>query len=204
MAQRRTPTEIVKAIRERTLEGHTPIEIYHELERRFEATYPSRRTVEYIAKEVAPRDVSGDWRLAEAPGEEARLVLPVLAEVVRRTNARTVRLTVSEAQWIARLRTSVPDIPLWEAYAYARVYMGLVAEGKPTAGLDVRLAFGPWRGDKETAELLDYEAAVAATPEARASNETLARITRALPGVVRAGPPRDPAACASIPGSSTG
>ena len=185
MAQRRTQPEIVTLIQQRTLERRTPIEIFHELEQQFPGTYPSRRTVEYIAKEVAPRDQSGEWQLAKAPPDEARQVLPVLGEVIRRTKGQTVRLTVAEAGWIARLRTAVPDLPAWEAYESARRLMGLIAQDKPTTRVEIYLAIGPWRGDKETAEFLDYEAAIADSPQRRATAETLARMTRRLPGVVK-------------------
>jgi hypothetical protein len=150
MAQRksrRTPTLAVKEIKKRALEGERPIEIYNAMSQAGEwmAICPALRTVQDIVAEVVPPDASGEWHLGDATADDAAMVLPVLAAVIERTKGRTTRLTNGEAEWIARVTLAASDIPPWEAYHMARLYLSRTGSREPTDALDRALAFAPWR-----------------------------------------------------------
>jgi len=106
---------------------------------------PSRRTIHNIVAESTPKDSSGPWSLADAQGDEAELVMPVLQELVEHTEGRVCQLTRDEAKWIAAVHRVVREGPsLWNIYLLAREYQLLSGRGESTAGADAYLAFAPW------------------------------------------------------------
>jgi len=84
---------------------------------------PGARTVEVLVKQARPADASGRWSFALDEQDLARWVLPVLADVIEVTKGRRRTLTVQEADWVARIRRAIPNLPGWEAYQLARLFM---------------------------------------------------------------------------------
>ena len=94
---------------------------------------PSVRTVQSIVSEYRQRGPSDPWSLAMAHGDEAKLVMPVLEELIEQTEGRAWQLTTDEARWIAAIRRVAPDLDLWQVYLLAREYAILNGRGGPTA-----------------------------------------------------------------------
>jgi len=111
---------------------------------------PSLRTVQSIVSEYTPRQPQDPWSLADARGDEAELVMPVLQEVIEDTEGRVCQVTTVEAEWIAAIRRLEREpypkgLSFWDIYLVAREYVLLKERGEPTAGVDAYLAFAPWR-----------------------------------------------------------
>lgn len=141
-----TDKDIRDAIHDLALDGYNIAETRRRIVARFgDAAAPSDVTVGKYWREVTPRDRSGEWRLAESPGRDAAPVLAVLAAVLERTEGRVRHLSVAESEWIVRLTTAVPDLPPWDAYRLARLYLARLAADEPSDSLDAALAFAPWR-----------------------------------------------------------
>lgn len=128
--------------------GWTPAQIHQELKRRpqFEGRYPVARTVRRIVAGLMPQDTSGWWSLADADGDDAAAILPVLAGVIERTTGRISRLTKAQAACVLKIRHIAPDLSPWWAFRLAISYRVRVHREQPTADLDELLAFAPWRG----------------------------------------------------------
>lgn len=119
---------------------------------------PDVRTIQRAVADLRPRDQRGEWRLADATGEEAALVLPVLAAVFEKTEGRRMHISVGEAEWIVRLMTAAPDLPPWEAYQLTRAYIRASETESSTDLLDRWFAFAPWRDNAERwRKFLPYE-----------------------------------------------
>jgi hypothetical protein len=143
--QRRTDTDIVRTIHELASRSYRPAEIRRRLVDRFgEAATPTDRTVENIAREVTPRDSSGDWSPTDSDNPMPQL-REVLATVIERTEGRKRHLTKREAETTGRLLAFAPDVPPWQAYVLARWYLAEREANAPTEDLDEWLAFAPWQ-----------------------------------------------------------
>lgn len=159
MAQRRrTDPEIVQRIRELAVTGHTGPSIERLLSVDYADRTPSLRTIQGIMRERTAEPAEW-WSVTEATAEEARLVLPILAEQIRRR--ATLEATYFEkhgrrisdlpvgalrihrelAGWIAKLRTIAPELPLSDAYSLAIRYW--FADDNPY--LDAYLALHAWQ-----------------------------------------------------------
>ena len=128
-------------------------EVHRHIEEMFGETLaiPTERTIYNILRDLTIHDDSEEWQFAETDGDEAALILPVLADIAHATQGHRTSITNREAGWVVRLRRAVPDLaPLW-AYAYARHYILRLQREQPTTDLDMLLSFAPWRG-KEHAE----------------------------------------------------
>lgn len=111
---------------------------------------PSLRTLQDIVADCRPPDDSGLWSLADADGDEAALVPPMLASLAKQTLGHFRHLTREEARLIARILRAAPDLPLGlPLWVLALVYRQRRNRGIPTVDLDTFLAFAPWRGDVE-------------------------------------------------------
>lgn len=110
-----------------------------------ESDVPSLRSIYRGMDDIRLIDNSDPWHLADAPPEEARLVLDVLADVIILTNGSKTSFTKTEASWVLRIRTVAPDIEPCKVWGLARQYM-LLENKKPAdmAALDHYLAFRPW------------------------------------------------------------
>jgi hypothetical protein len=104
------------------------------------------------------------WTLAAADPDEARSVLPVLADLIRRAVERDrlleasgkprmrageggVRIARALAHWIAHLRAIAPEMPVYTAYRMASRYWMAEAGGAPTKFLDAAMALEIWRDE---------------------------------------------------------
>jgi hypothetical protein len=104
-------------------------------------------------------DTSGHWTLADSTPEEARLVLDVLAAVIKGTQGRIHSVTKHEAAQLPRLAAAAPALGPFEWWRLAREYLARAAHQQATADLDGCLAFAPWRSPTDRER---YEGAVAA------------------------------------------
>lgn len=135
----------------RAMEGWTPIQIYEKLEmkhknEKLEGTLPSLRTVQRVVKDVTVEDRSGTWNLSDCKGEDAKLILEVISELVIQTDGKVCSLTKAEAEWIVKIRKAVPDMKLYSTWAMARLYLIQESSGlKEFQALDNYLSFTPWR-----------------------------------------------------------
>jgi hypothetical protein len=80
------------------------------------------------------------WTLADADGDEAALILPVVREAIEHSRRRP---TSAEAEWIARISRACPDL----RDAKTVQYRALVAQqgGADLDRVEALLAFAPWR-----------------------------------------------------------
>ncbi|TIE62604.1 hypothetical protein, partial [Legionella pneumophila] len=110
---------------------------------------PTTKTIgEWRARELT-RGRNEPWLFADAPPEQARLVLPALLELIRRTEGRVPHLTKSEGEWIYALRSAHPELPEWEAIKLARRYIRAGEDREELLALDRYLAVGVWRLDAD-------------------------------------------------------
>jgi hypothetical protein len=133
---------------------------------------PHLRTIQNKVKELSPPDPSGRWSFAKADPAEARLVLPVLAAVLEKTQGR-LWLTEDAADWIVRIKTAAPTLPDdWWTYVYARTYQ---RDGEKAVWLDRFLAFRPWESNEAYERYQAVEASIA-TFQPWESNEAYRRV----------------------------
>ncbi|MBA3779736.1 MAG: hypothetical protein H0X16_10655 [Chloroflexi bacterium] len=159
---KRTRPEVRTRIRELYLEGNNAAQIQRKLdeEEHWADDVPALRTIQHLVRQMAgPRDTSGDWSVTGADADEARLVLPVLAEVITRTRGRVKRFTRKQGEWIAKLSRIDPNLPAWYVYDLAKAYIAHEDQGADSLVVDHYLAFDKSRPSKWT-EGSPYEQAV--------------------------------------------
>lgn len=141
--RRRIDPDIHEEIVARVLEHWTPSKIHQWLETSFEdkSRLPSLRTVQRIVSDITAEDRSGPWSLRQAEGDDARLILDVLAVFLERTTRQRVYLTKTEADYVLKIRKAVPDEDLWAVFRLARLYVLREVKGEDTHDLDGYLAF---------------------------------------------------------------
>lgn len=162
MAQRRRrrnwPPLLLSRIAELTATTASAAEIHRQLKQEAESgradfgkgDVPALRTLQDIVADYRPPDDSGLWSLADADGDEAALVPPLLAVLARQPLGRLRHPTREQARLIARIRRAAPDLPLGlSLLVLAIVYRDRRNQGMPTVDLDTFLAFAPWRGGVE-------------------------------------------------------
>lgn len=139
--------DVLAAISELALKGASAAQIRRKLEtnQAFAGRLPSDRTIYRIVKEHRPPDTSGRWSPTDDDPQDAALVLDVLQFAIRFTDGFTRWFTNAEADQIARLRGMRPDMPAFEAFLVARLYLIRRACGEPCDDLDAYLVFAPWR-----------------------------------------------------------
>jgi hypothetical protein len=122
-------------------------EIYRRIVRKFKDRDPlpdERRVRAWVTG--ARQDPSGPWSFGpDSDLDDARAVLGVLASVVEETEGRREYVTVDEAEWIARVVAISPDIPPLTAFRLATQYRLNTPHRAATEGLDLYVAFAPWR-----------------------------------------------------------
>lgn len=146
--QRRIDLDVQQQIEELALQGRFAAQIHRELDRHeeYRGRVPTLRTVQRVVKEITPRDPSGVWSLSGSPDIDATLVMPVLAEVIERTEGERKHLTRSEAGWIAKIREVAPALDLWHCYMLAVAYVRATEMKASAEGLDAFVAYAPWSG----------------------------------------------------------
>ncbi len=161
--KRRIDGDIQEKIEAKAMDGWTPSQILKYLDGELAEDDKGRlppdiRTIQRIVKEVAIPDTSGTWSITDNEGEDARLVLDILAaNIVSKQGFMYPdmkrKFTKAEAQWIIRLRKAAPDAPAKIIILLFQLYMRREAKGiTDTADLDGYLAFTPWR-DKDCLRL---------------------------------------------------
>lgn len=152
--QRRTDAVAVRDIIDLAKTGSGPAEIERWLKaekkagRKFKGiTLPHIKTIQQIVRENTPKDPSGPWQFAEADGEDAVLVLPVLAAVLEASEGR-LKVSNLMAEWIVRLCQTADDLPPWTIYELAHTYMLRHERQASTDDLNAFLAFAPWRSEE--------------------------------------------------------
>jgi hypothetical protein len=120
-------------------------EVHRKLQDEFPDSAVSLRTVQMLLSEWRPPEGEEKaWTLADADPEDAALILPVLGELTRRDKgARGVSQQI--AQWLVRVRTIAPDMPLLSAFDVSAFYAHAERTGGETAYLDTFLALEAWR-----------------------------------------------------------
>jgi hypothetical protein len=131
----------------------SPKQIYDDLKCQHRYQYPEIekyglpeiRTVERVVKEFRPPDPSGDWVSTEWPGEDAALVLEVMAEVHRSWPKEPFpKFTKREAKLIRWVRKAAPTLPPSSCYFIARLYLVCESKGENIEHLDRFLALRLW------------------------------------------------------------
>ena len=134
----------------------TPAQIYREIGERDQSRV-SRRTVERIVKENRVKDETGPWLMKETDGEDARLILNVLAGVMTWSKGYRQSITKAEAEWILRISKAAPGLSTRNIWLVAATYRSRDHRGADTTDLDAYLSFMPWL-DEEA--LSRYKSAV--------------------------------------------
>ena len=107
------------------------------------------RPVECMAKEANARDTSGTWELGDSEsGEDARLILEVLTEIIDWSYGKQQHFTKGEAMWILKIRKAAPDLDMLRAWLLAILYRTRETLEIETADLDHFVASAPWRSDE--------------------------------------------------------
>jgi hypothetical protein len=129
------------------LNGETPnkAHIHAKIKETYGEDLASYTTVRNIIDQL-PLEPEAPWTYSQENAAAATLILPVIAALVRKTRGQRASVTVEEAHWIVRVRTTAPDLPPYAAYQLASYYAMRTAFKKPTDDLDAILAFAPWRG----------------------------------------------------------
>lgn len=147
---RRINPKVQARIERLAVEGLTPAQIERRLidEGIHIAEQPSRRTLQRIVQAARIKDTSGAWSLADAEGDEAEVILPVLRAYLNLVSlndrARDLFLTKAEAKWIVKVRRAAPSLHVFDVYFLARAYLVRESRRQETFDLDALLAFEPW------------------------------------------------------------
>lgn len=143
----RFPPTVTLRATELIQEGHLPTDIQRKLHldpNIAPADVPSTKTIGKWRSAVLTRGSTEPWLVIDADPDDARLVLPALLELIRRTEGRMPHLTKSEGDWIARLRVAQPSLPEWEAIKLARRYIAAGDDPNEMLALDRYLAAALW------------------------------------------------------------
>jgi hypothetical protein len=143
------PGDVEDLIIELALKGWSAGQIHEALERdpNTAGRAPSRRTIERKVKEHRSDDSSGTWSLVTTTPDDAALILPVLAAIIRGTKGKVTTLTNAEAKEIVTILTACPSIDPLRAFLYARLYLARAKNNASTVDIDAYLAFMPWVDD---------------------------------------------------------
>ena len=139
MTRRRVDPDVLRATQRALVLGYAPTAVLRQLraDEALRDRVPSLRTIVSMAAELRSTDAE-TWTVGEADPEDARLVLPVLADLIRAGQMTSV--TRETGRWIAIVRGIVPDLPTIEVLLFASRYQAALARGDSTHELDVELA----------------------------------------------------------------
>ncbi len=129
--------------------GFGAAQIHKELERneKFKGRVPAVRTIRRRIAAFA-EDSSGPWRISEASGQDAAVVLPFVAMLAG------TPITNAEAAWIVRLRAIVPDMEPAFVWTLVKRYRRAELQNTDTTPYDLVLGFAPWQSDERAAAFL--------------------------------------------------
>lgn len=126
--------------------GYRAAAIHSKLVEEFGYGAVSEKTVQRRVRALKALDTSGEWSMLGADADEIGPVLDVLAAVIEEHEGQILSLTNAEAAWIVKLRTGRPDLPPYDTWVMARLYMAREARNETFTGdLDAYLAFAQWR-----------------------------------------------------------
>jgi hypothetical protein len=152
----RTDADVLEAIDDGLGRGGNPRQVYGALMHmeRFAGRVPSLKTITRRAKQRRPPAVAERWSLSEADPEEVPVVLSVFAAMAKRDRVWQCQfVTREQAQVLVRIQAVVPDLDPWVAYQVADGYVSRRRRGLQTLGLELGLAFAPWRSEASATEL---------------------------------------------------
>jgi hypothetical protein len=86
---------------------------------------PNIRAVQREVEKVNVEKSTGTWGVEKDNGEDARLILDVLADVIIQTEGRKTSFTKEEACWVLNLSKVAPDARPYNVWLIAREYMVL-------------------------------------------------------------------------------
>ena len=124
----------------------SPRQIAEELSQQFK--YPlALRSIQELVKAV--RDNRIPWNRFATSGDDAKLALEVLPEVIRRSKGQKLEFTQEEADTIIWVRKVAPTLPPEASWDIAIAYMTLERTPDSDKGsLDALLAYKPWESGK--------------------------------------------------------
>jgi len=152
----RTDADVLDAIEDGLGKGRSPRQIHGELSNtpRFAGRVPSARTIARKAKTFHPPSAEERWSLLGAEPEEAAAVLPVFAAMAKRDRVWQCQfVTREQAQVLVAIKAAAPDLDPWVAYKVAEEFQVREHASRRTLGLELGLAFAPWRSDASATEL---------------------------------------------------
>jgi hypothetical protein len=136
-------------------EGLMPGAIHDRLLAEFPyAQIPTVRTIFSWIDGFRPLDPRALWFVQRLNAREAAIVLPVLGEVLIRTEGKVGAFSNAEAEWLVTLTDIAPDLPAMLRLILARFYALLDSEVSKDsdhsrqverAASDLFLALAPWR-----------------------------------------------------------
>ncbi len=159
----RTDADVLEAIEDGWRQGRSARQIHGALEADsgFRGRVPSLRTVQRITKALVPPDPSERWSLTESDPDEVAVVVPILAELAMRDRLRELEwLTKREARLLVSIHAAASDCPALLAYEVMRSALRFEplsgkwrVPSESRTGVDLFLAFGPWRGEEQMQRL---------------------------------------------------
>ena len=158
----RTDGDVLEAIHDRLGRGRSPRQIYGELsaDTRFGARTPSIKTIKRMADTFGPPSSEDRWSLEAADPEQVVAVWPVFAAFAKRDKVwQCAYVTKAVAHVLVRLFAGAPDLDPYVAYLVAAAFVARQRDGRPTLGLELGLAFAPWRDEAAANALARVRAA---------------------------------------------
>jgi len=152
----RTDADVLDAIEDGLGKGRSPRQIHGELSHnpRLAGRVPSVRTISRMAKTFHPPGDEERWSLVGAESEEAAAVLPVFAAMAKRDRVWQCQFVTRDlAQVLVAIKAAAPDLDPWVAYKVAEEFQVREHAGRRTLGLELGLAFAPWRSEVSATEL---------------------------------------------------
>ena len=139
---RKTPKEQVHLITMMGRQDYTAQQITDALEKEYQGEARGLRTVQNILKASFQNRIPWD-RLRTSSGD-LRVILDVLAAVMKVSEGKKREFTQDEADWVAWVGHAAPTLPVYYIWVVACLYMAESRLTKEFAPLDAFLAFKPW------------------------------------------------------------
>lgn len=139
---RKTPKEQVHLITMMGRQGYTAQEIAGALEKKYKDQARGLRTVQNILRTSFQNGIP--WDRLETSSGDLRVILDVLAAVIKVSEGKKQEFTQDEADWVVWVAHAAPTLPVYYLWIVACLYMAESRLTKEFAPLDSFLAFKPW------------------------------------------------------------
>lgn len=139
---RKTPKEQVHLIIMMGRQDYTAQQIADALEKKYKGEARGLRTVQNILKASFQNRIP--WDRLKTSGGDVRVILGVLAAVIKVSEGKKQEFTQDEADWVAWVGHAAPTLPVYYMWVVACLYMAESRLTKEFAPLDAFLAFKPW------------------------------------------------------------